>query len=80
METLKDKKYLFEDCGGYGCSVHRDGYYIAYKDVKEAVLEDFQDLDNLIKSIDENTDIYEVIEKLKIHRKLKLWRFGDFEK
>jgi len=45
------------------------------KKFKQAVLEDLQDLDNLINSLDENSSIEEVLTKLKIHRKIKLRRF-----
>ena len=82
MKTLKDKKIrayitsevdvqLDEDITGI--------LVIPYDDVKEAVLEDLEDITNLYNSITDD-DIDTIKKKLEIHIRFKKRNFGNFKK
>ena len=69
MISLKDNRLTTKKHGVVYCEEY----------VKEAVLEDIEDIENLYKSID-NDDLATIKKKLEIHIKFKKRRFGDFEK
>lgn len=75
--NLKDKSIENE----YGLKI------FDYNDVKKSILEDIKDFNDLKKQIEtellciQDLEIYYNIQNLlRTHKKLKLLRFGDFEK
>ena len=85
MKTLKDKEKEFikeinreflvfnveDDLRNFVLNQFED-----YKeDVKDAVLEDIEDLQNLIHSITFEDDIFDIKKKLNLHLKFKKRRF-----